>query len=239
MARRKRTSTRRGKAGWPRRLAALLLAPLALYLGLAVLGSLVPVNADWREPDEGITVYLVDNGIHLDLVFPVEAGGLSWAPYFPAADLADPAWARADWVMIGSGDRGIYTEAERWADLRPATAVRALVAGDRVMHVQYVTDPARFAAAELRLRPVEYRRLWQAVRQSFDLGADGWPQRLDTPGYFASDAFYEAKGGFNLVATCNQWVADRLRIAGVESSLWSPFSKGLPWRYRPPEAPVP
>nr|WP_280638947.1 TIGR02117 family protein [Sphingomicrobium aestuariivivum] len=210
----------------------MLFVPLFVYLGLAALGSLVPVNRGWVEADEGVTVYLVDNGVHLDIAFPVAAAGVSWAPYFPAGDLADPDWANAAHVMIGSGDRGIYTEAKDWADLKPGTALRALAGGDRVMHVQYVTGPERFADAEIRLTLAEYRRLWQSVRESFAMDEDGWPQRLDTPGYWPSDAFYEGKGGFNAIMTCNQWVARQLRIAGVESSLWSPLSKGLPWRYR-------
>ena len=38
-------------------------------------------------------------------------------------------------------------------------------------------------------------------------------------------------GKASAINTCNQWVADRLRTAGVETSLWSPFSAGLMWRY--------
>ena len=75
------------------------------------------------------------------------------------------------------------------------------------------------------------------MRASFTLDGDGLPEPLAVPGYFGSDAFYEGEGPFNFVQTCNQWVAGRLRIAGVETSLWSPFSKGLPWRYRRPGEP--
>ncbi|WP_265587119.1 TIGR02117 family protein [Sphingomicrobium arenosum] len=238
MASRKRKKQRKSssKHRWPRAIALVLLAPIAAYLGLALLGSLIPVNADWEEAETGIPIYLTDNGVHLDIVMPIEAAGVSWAPYFPGTDLAQPAWANAGHVMIGSGDRGVYTEAKDWGDLRASTAFGALFAGNRVMHVQYVDAPQRFAAAEIRLTPAQYRRLWQSVRASFDLSEDGWPQRLDTPGYWPSDAFYEGRGSFNAAMTCNQWVARQLRIAGVESSLWSPFSKGLPWRYRAPDA---
>lgn len=225
--RRKKWSTRKRIA------LAILALPIAYFLA-ALLGSLIPVNMGWQEPDEGVTVYISNNGIHLDLVMPVEAEGLSWREDFPPQDFGDPRWTNAQWIMIGAGDKGIYTEAEEWADLKPGTAIRALTAGDRVMHVQWVTEPAQWTEAEIRLRPAEYRRLHAAVRSTFAL-EDGRPQRLDFEGYFPSDAFYEGLGGFNLFGTCNNWVAQRLRIAGVESSLWTPIAQGLPWRYRKPQ----
>ena len=237
MARRRPRKTK--NAIWPKRLALILLAPIALYLVAALVGSLVPLNRDWQEPDTGPTVWLVSNGVHLDIAFPVIEQGLDWRDDFPPADFADPAWANASHVMIGAGDKGVYTTAQSWSDLTPAVAARALVSGERVMHVQYVPPPTGFAVAEIRLTPEQYRRLFQAVRASFDLGADGRPQRLaDTAGYGNSDAFYEAHGGFSAVRTCNQWVAGRLRLAGVETSLWSPFAQGLPWRYRDPSEDV-
>ena len=231
MARRRPRKT--NNAIWPKRLALILLAPIALYLVAALVGSLVPLNRDWQEPDTGPTVWLVSNGVHLDIAFPVTAQGLDWRTDFPPQDYADPQWANASHVMIGAGDRGVYTTAKDWTDLTPGIAARALVAGEPVMHVQFVPPPADFAVAEIRLRPDEYRRLFQSVRASFALG-EGRPQRLPVDGYFASDAFYQGRGSFNALRTCNQWVADRLRLAGVETSLWSPFVQGLEWRYREP-----
>ncbi|RZV49922.1 MAG: TIGR02117 family protein [Sphingomonadaceae bacterium] len=218
-------------------LAAIILIPLASFIGLAALGSVIPVNTAWEEPEEGVTIYLADNGVHLDIVFPVEAAGVEWRPLFQPTDIADPRWYDAGWVMIGAGDRGIYTTAKDWADLKPGVALDSMVSGDRVMHVQWVTRPHAWTAAELRLTKAQYRRLFAAARETFALQENGSAQRLGVDGYFGSDAFYEGKGPFNLVQTCNQWVAERLRIAGVETSLWSPFSVGLPWRYREPGAP--
>jgi uncharacterized protein (TIGR02117 family) len=85
---------------------------------------------------------------------------------------------------------------------------------------------------EIRLRPEEYRRLWAAIRANLQLDRRGRPIRLDHPGYGRSDAFYRASGKASALKTCNSWVADRLRLAGVKTSLWSPFEQGLVWRYR-------
>ncbi len=56
--------------------------------------------------------------------------------------------------------------------------------------------------------------------------------RIDHPGYGPGDAFYEGVGRASAVDTCNQWLASRLRLAGIKAPLWSPFVEGLVWRYR-------
>ena len=227
MARRRRRRKYRG--GW--RYPLLLLAAVpGLYLLAALVGSLVAVNRGWSEPDQGITVYLADNGIHADLVMPVRAAGLDWEPLVPRSDFAavDPA---ARWIAFGAGEERVYLETPRWRDIKPRTIWSGVVGGNSVIHVEWVADP-KYALREIRLRPEEYRRLWAAVRADFELGASGRPIRIDHPGYGRSDAFYRGRGKASAIRTCNSWVATRLRLAGVETSAWPPFAQGLLWRYR-------
>ena len=85
---------------------------------------------------------------------------------------------------------------------------------------------------QVRLRPEEYRRLWAAIRSDFELESRGRPRRIDHPGSGPSDGFYRATGKANAIRTCNAMAAHWLRLAGVRTSLWSPFAQGLVWRYR-------
>ncbi|MDQ3247328.1 MAG: TIGR02117 family protein [Pseudomonadota bacterium] len=227
---RKRRRSRRRRHTWPRRIALALLALPALYLVAALAGSLIPVNRDWEEPEKGVTVYLANNGLHADLVMPVEAQGLDWSPLLPKSDFAAPD-PQAKWIAFGAGEERVYLETPRWRDIRPRTIWSALTGGNRVMHVEWVTNPA-YADRAIRLRPEEYRRLWSAVRADFELSERGRLVRIDAPGYGRSDAFYRAGGRFSALHTCNSWVAGKLRLAGVRSSLWPPFVQGLTWRYR-------
>ena len=226
MARRRR----KRKTIWVRQAIAALLALPALYLIAALIGSLVPVNRGWSEPEQGVTVYLADNGVHADIVMPVRALGLDWAPLIPKADFAaaDP---NARWIAFGSGEERVYLNTPTWWDLTPRTVWSALTGGRQVMHVEYVADPS-YAVREIRLRPEEYRRLWAAIRADFQLDAGGRPLRIDHPGYGCCDAFYRAPGKHTALRTCNTWAAKWLRLAGVETSLWPPFVQGLTWRYR-------
>ena len=222
--------SRRRKPKWIRRIAIALLAIPGIYLFAALIGSLVPVNSIWTEPRDGITIYIADNGVHADLVLPANAQGLDWRPLVPRSDFADVP-PDAAWVAFGAGERRVYLETPTWADLSLKTAAIALTGGERVMHVEWVDNPA-YAAREVRLTPEQYRRLWASIRAGFRLDADGKPIRIDHPGYGPRDAFYEGVGKANAIHTCNQWAASRLRLAGVEAPLWSPFVNGLTWRYR-------
>jgi uncharacterized protein (TIGR02117 family) len=215
---------------WPKRLALAILAVPILYLLAALAGSLIPVNRDWREPDEGITIYIANNGVHADLVLPVKAQGLDWAPLVPKSHFAQ-APADAKWVAFGAGERRVYLETPTWGDISPATLWAATTGGERVMHVEWTRDPA-WSARAVRVTPEQYRRLWAAIRAGFTLDPNGKPIRIDHPGYGPRDAFYEGYGRANAIDTCNQWAASRLRLAGVKAPLWSPFVQGLVWRYR-------
>lgn len=231
MARRLR-KTRLGRAVGTL-LTLLLLVPFA-YLTAALVGSLVPANGKWREPAEGTTVYIADNGIHTDILLPVDAGGLDWKAVLPVRD-GQSMPPGATWIALGAGDEQIYLDTPSWWDLKPRTLWSALAGGRAVIHAEYVTDPS-YAAREIRLRPEEYRRLWAALRASFLLDSSGRPRRINHPGYGAHDAFYEANGKASIIRTCNSWLAGRLRLAGVKASIWPPFAPGLIWRYRRPRA---
>jgi len=212
------------------RVLTVLLAVPALYLLAALIGSLVPVNRGWTEPAQGTTIYLADNGIHADIILPVRAEGLDWAPLLPKSDFA-AASPNAQWIAFGSGEERVYLNTPTWWDITPRTIWSALTGGRRVMHVEYVSSPT-YAVREIRLRPEEYRRLWAAIRADFGLDGRGRPQRIAHPGYGPSDAFYRAVGKESGVRTCNFWVGRWLRLAGVKVGLWPPFVPGLLWRYR-------
>ena len=201
------TRRRRKRRFSGKRLLLALLAIPAIYFFAALVGALIPVNRDWREPDDGITIYLADNGVHVDLILPASAQGLDWRPLLPRSDFADVP-ADADWVAFGAGERRVYLETPTWADITPATIWAATSGGERVMHVEWTRDPT-YAARAIRLTPTQYRRLWAAIRAGFALDQRGRPVRIDHPGYGPRDAFYKGTGRASAIDTCNQWVASR------------------------------
>jgi uncharacterized protein (TIGR02117 family) len=213
-----------------RRMGVALGALLLLYFGAALIGSLIPRNADWQAPPQGITIYIVSNGYHSGLLLPVSAAGEDLSLMVRPTDLADPR-AAGNYLLFGWGDRDFYLNTPSLADVRPSTAVSALVGSGRTLvHVDHLTSPDELVDPRpIRLTPAAYVRLTRFIRASIQRGSDGHPVAI--AGYDATDIFYEAMGHYSALTTCNVWTSDALAAAGVRTGMWTPFSAGLMWWY--------
>jgi uncharacterized protein (TIGR02117 family) len=215
-----------------RSLAAVLAGTSALILAYpiaGIAGGAIPANAGWSPPANGITIYVESNGVHTGIVMPKVAAGVDWRGVFPGGDLVDPRSAAYDHVSVGWGERDFYLETRTWADLKLSTVAAAAFGSDRtLLHVDHVPRPA--PDPELRrivVRPAEYRRIAAYVRASL---VDGGERH---PGYFRYDAFYAARGRYSAVHTCNAWVGEALRFAGIRVGVWTPFPSTV-MRWFPP-----
>jgi len=202
----------------------LLLIPLA-YGAAGMIGGAIPANIAWRPPAQGIRIYLADNGIHTDIVVPVNAAGVDWRDIVRPGDIADPRYAAYDHLAIGWGERAFYMETPTWADVRPGTVLHAALGSDRTLvHVEHLPapDPGPNVRA-ITLRPEEYRRLAAFIRGSFAHTPPGYRPKF-FHGYGDYDAFYSGFGRYDILMTCNAWTGAALRHAGVRVGAWTPFS---------------
>jgi uncharacterized protein (TIGR02117 family) len=204
------------------RLVLGLVALLAVYGAAGVIGSAIPSNPTWKQAPTGVRIYVIDNGIHTDLVLPVAAEGIGWSDLVRPDHLGDPRRAATSHLAFGWGDRDFYLNTPTWWDLNPARIARAMAGvGDTVVHVSHIPEPQPGPRARaIVLRPEEYRRLAAFIRGTFSQGA---PVR----GYGAADAFYVARGGYDLANTCNAWTGTALRASGVRVGAWTPFPSGV------------
>jgi uncharacterized protein (TIGR02117 family) len=215
--------------------AALLLA----YLLAAIVLGLLPVNRDFRPTppaDGGVTVYLRTNGVHAELVLPAAAPH-DWRAEFVPEVVVDAARLGAppalEWIAFGWGDRDFYIRTRTWRDLRPGAAAVALFGlGRGAMHVEYLARPQDYRAQRVDVSAAQYRALVTAVRAGFTRDRDGAPLRIDDPGYFDTDAFYEGTGRYTFWLTCNEWIRRALATAGVRTAAWAPFDAALFWHLR-------
>lgn len=216
---------RNRSATWRRRalrLAILLVVLVAAYPVAAVIGSAIPVNSNWHQADTGVRIYVIDNGIHSDLVLPVAAQGIDWREQAPPTDLRNPAQGGHSHMAFGWGNREFYLNTPSWWEMSPGRTIRALAGiGPTVLHVTRMPEPR--AGSEVRaliLRPAEYRRLAAFIRATFGEQAPG-------AGYGDHDSFYGARGTYSAFNTCNQWTSRALRAAGVRMGIWTPFPSGV------------
>ena len=211
------------------RVAGKALAWLALALGLFMLaawiGSSIPRNAGWAEPEAGIPIMIETNGVHTAIVMPLVTPHKDWRAAFPAADLP-PSSAHRPYthVSVSWGEREVFLNTPTWADLSLPTAINAATGGEGLLHVAHYVRPAPSETARvLRLRAEEYARLVRRIEAQVVPPA----RRIVHPGYEDWDVFYEAPGTYHLGNTCNQWTSDTLAAAGVRTGWWTPFAGGV------------
>lgn len=214
------------KAGVASKRVGLALALLLILYGLAgIVGGLLPRNAGWRPPAQGVRIFVESNGVHTGIVVPKLAAGVDWRGVVRADHLADPRYGQHDHLSFGWGERAFYVGTPTWADIRPGAVLAAAVGSDRtLLHVDHLAQPAVGPSVRaVTLRPEEYRRLTAYLRDAF-----ARPVRR-ARGYGGFDVFYEARGRYSAVRTCNAWVGDALAHAGVRVGRWTPFPETVMW----------
>lgn len=205
---------------------APLLAVCA-YLLAALVGCALTVNRDAAAPVQGTPVRLRSNGVHVDLVLPVRTARHDWERAFERAD-SPGAPPTATHIAVGWGSREFFTRVREWGDLAPAPALRAVSFDRSVLHVEYLDPPADGPCVRtLVVTDAQYDRLVQHVLDSVERDGEGAARPLGGLGYGPADAFYEGRGRYTLVTTCNEWVNVALKDAGVRTVLWAPFAQAL------------
>jgi uncharacterized protein (TIGR02117 family) len=211
----------------------VLTFPL-LYLFFALVLGLVPVHAGFRQPAEGVDIYVSTNGAHADLVVPACHPHMDWHRFlWPERPV--PADCSQRYIAFGWGDRGFYLETPTWNDLRFPVALRALFwPSASAMHVDHLhrPPPPHPDHQRIRITPQQYGQLVEHIRAGFALDGTGSPQPIHGISYTHSDAFYEGRGSYQLFRTSNSWTAEGLRRSGVRTALWSPFDRGLMYHAR-------
>ena len=203
---------------WVSRLAQLLACfavAVAGYVVLSVASNTFPANSHWKPASVGVEVYLISNGVHVDIVVPVDNDVMRWSDMFPSSVF--PAASRTGFVGFGWGDRTFFLETRTWADFEVSSAVSALFwKTSTVMHVTQYADPSRYASVRsLNLRPGEYERLVAYIDRSFQRNGLRGANTDPWGSYAESDMFYEAIGHYSLINTCNAWAGWALKEAGV------------------------
>ena len=212
-------SALRAIIGWP------LLLVGVYFLG-ALVGSFIPFNSDWREPDRGIPIFVETNGVHVSLIMPMAAAGEDLSDLIRPEHLANRDLYGTH-AMIGWGHSRVYRNARTWGDVQSGDIGSAIIgSNDTTLHIYHLIDPRpaphrkRFLVSQR-----EYRSIIASIRSTFRLTADG--QSKAYPAYGPDNLFYDGKGHYSAYTTCNEWTGAVLRKAGVRIGIWTPMPGGV------------
>ena len=205
-------------------LVGLLIGIPAIYVGVAFGYAVLTPRLD-LPAGKGITIYACDNGVHTDLL-PVSAEGIDWRQ-LPHPD--ESARLGLSHVSFGWGSKDFYINTPTWADVRPMTALKALLWDETVLHVEYRSEPGLGETCGIWVVGREdYWRIVSFVRSSLR----NWPLARPTlvaTGYGPTDAFFAAERQYTVIDTCNQWTGRALRAGGAPVAAWTPFSFLVLW----------
>ncbi len=195
----------------------------ALYLMAALFGAVIPGPAAPRDGPAEHDVLLVHGPIHYDLLIPIDdMSRAQFAPLVQSGVQLDHPNAR--WLVVGWGARQFYTQTPSYREMRLSAIWRGMIGDRSVLRFDVVGAlRADLPLRRLSLTDTEYGALLHTIWRSLELKENGMPKRLPDVGYGPTDGFYSAKGKFSLLRTCNVWIGDQLRQAGLRFGLWTPM----------------
>jgi uncharacterized protein (TIGR02117 family) len=210
-----------------RLLALILSLPLA-YLGASLILPIIP--GPGRDLSGPLTreVGLLQGPIHTDILFPLTP---EVRARFAFAEAAGVPVSHPDtaWLMFGWGSAAFYTTAGTYADITASAALTAATGDAAVIRLDALGA----------LPPLENLRFVQLSEAQFQAllaetsAALASQTKLNHPGFTGTDAFFPARGHFSALRTCNVWLGETLRAAGIPFGLWTPanwsVSLSLDW----------
>lgn len=208
----------RALVGWP-------MLVVGCYFAAALVGSLIAVNPEWKEPKDGVPIFVETNGVHVSLILPMAAAGEDLSDLIRPEHLANPDLYGTH-AMIGWGHGAVYRNAQTWGQVRSGDIGSAIIGSDdTVLHIYHVIDPKpNRIRKSFRVSEAQYRAIISEVRTSFKL-TNGRSKAY--PAYGPNNLFYDSVGRYSAVNTCNEWTAYVLRSAGVKVGVWTPMPGGV------------
>ena len=208
------------------------IAFILLYLIAAYCLSGITIQRETATKEE-ITIYILTNGVHTDIVVPTRSELMDWSKKvrFANTQLTDTTY---QYLAMGWGDKGFYLETPEWSDLKASVAFNAMFGlGASAMHATYYQHIKEGdSCKKIMISKNQYARLVSYIDKRFQKDGNGRYLNIRTnANYGKSDAFYEANGRYNLFQTCNTWANNALKSCGQKCCLWTAFDTGIFQKY--------
>ena len=209
---------------WFKRLSKWMLLLVLAYVAILLVG-LIPVNNDFEPPDDGIEIFVVSNAVHADIIVPGSAGVVDWHEKFADFKFSGDISAESH-VAFGWGDRRFFLETETWDDFKLSTAANALLLpSSSCIHVSFTRPEYYSGATSVIISLDQYKQLVGFINDSFNLDDRGNVVQIEGYAFSNADAFFDAKGRYHLLNTCNSWAGRALKTCGVKVPWLSPMPK--------------
>lgn len=162
-------------------------------------------------------IALIQGPIHTDILLPLTPEVRAAFAFAEGAGVP-VQHPGAEWLMFGWGSDAFYTTAGTYADITAGAVLMAATGDSSVIRLDLTGALTPMENLTfLQLSEAQYQALVAGLLASF---AAETP--LDHPGFTDFDAFFPAKGRFHAFRTCNAWLGQTFRTAGIPFGLWTP-----------------
>jgi uncharacterized protein (TIGR02117 family) len=139
------------------------------------------------------------------------------------------------WIGIGMGDKRFFLTTPSFNDLTLSTAFRgAFGLSGAAIHAYYHYEiPIDRPTIKLKITENQYRRLCRYIKRTIRF-KNSKPVLLESTvegTTFDYDRYYDAKGAYSVLNTCNSWVNEGLKSAGQRGCYWTAFAGGIFYQY--------
>ncbi|QNP52082.1 DUF2459 domain-containing protein [Hymenobacter qilianensis] len=211
------------------------MAAFVAFILLLMTGTLVPVNSDFRQTPDGIQVFVVSNGVHSDLVFPVREPrtATNWLQKLNDSTVVSK-FGRYEYIGFGWGNEGFYLGSYGRQFPGLGATLRAAFPSPTLLHVDFYKNAPQPSerVVPLLISEAQYRQLTAFVVQSWQTDSAGRPLLMNAAGYTPDDFFVRAKDKYHLLRTCNDWTNRGLRTSGLRAALKAPFAASVLYQAR-------
>jgi uncharacterized protein (TIGR02117 family) len=206
------------------------------FIGLYLLSAygLGKISVDKEaSTSEDVTMYILTNGVHTDLVMPLRNEQMDWSKEVKFENTVSKD-TLAEFLAVGWGDKGFYLNTPTWGDLTFSVAFKAATGlSSTAIHATfYQSLKEGNDCVKLKISKAQYARLIEYVQNSLQKDENGHIIPIKTKAnYSKTDAFYEAEGSYSMLHTCNTWANNGLKSCGQKAALWTPFDSGIFGQY--------
>ena len=210
-----------------------LVGYFVFYFLFTFILTIIPVNTNFKPTQDGTELYIISNGVHTDICFSIKDIHLDWDAVLDFNRFETPRDS-IQYLSFGWGDKGFYFDTPSWAELSAKTALTAaFLPSPTAMHVTLLKQSPKLGERikKVQISSRQLEAIEQYIYRSFQIKKEKG-LHIDCCRYEGyDDYFFEARGSYHMIRTCNVWANQALKSGGIKTASWAPFDKCILYHF--------
>lgn len=197
-------------------------ATLTGLFSLLLLVSLLPRRREISFQENDVMICVNQVGIHTNIIVPVQNNIYDWQQFLNLQEIGKTTSGNYQYLGFGWGDRDFYpANPSQIREIVPLGIQALFFSRGSAMRVEgYSELPQEHDIQCAGVSTQNYLNTIQFIQNSFELT----PQEqiiLFVRSDESEASYYEARGHYSLVRNSNNWTAEGLRTANLNTPLWA------------------